>query len=184
MLIDQLGRAAEGAAADKDLSTGMLKDLRSKAKYLSRAAARDCRQLSKARVIDSKEVVLLRDERGRVDSEKAARAAAREEKKKQGTAEKLAARTKSKGKGIAVINLDEELEEFYLSEGDGYETMDAEVGDTSGLEGEEDSFVDIDDIPGTRSDQEGGIRGTSMMARGVEVVTRSGRRAGRVVNGK
>jgi uncharacterized protein (DUF4415 family) len=153
VLIDQLGRAAEGAAADKDLSTGMLKDLRSKAKYLSWAAARDCRQLSKARVIDSKDVVRLRDKRERVDSEKAARAAAREEKKKQGTAEKLAARTKSKGKGIAVINLDEALEEFHLSEGDGYETMDAEVGDTSGLEGEEeDSFVDIDDIPGTRSD--------------------------------
>ena len=35
VLIDQLGRAAEGAAADKDLSTGMPKDLRSKAKYLS-----------------------------------------------------------------------------------------------------------------------------------------------------
>ena len=136
-------------------------------------------------MINSKEVVRLRDKRERVDSEKAARAAAREEKKKQGTAEQLAARTKSKGKGIAVINLDEELEEFYLSEGDGYETMDAEVGDTSGLEGEEeDSFVDIDDIPGTRSDQEGGIIGTSMAGRRVEVVTKSGRRAGRVVNGQ
>ena len=70
-----------------------------------------------------------------------------------------------------------------MSEGDGYETVDAEVGDTSGLkEEEEDSFVDIDDIPGTRSDQEGGIRGTSMVGRRVEVVTRSGRRAERVVN--
>ena len=35
VFIDPLGRAAEGAAAGKDLSTGMLKDLRSKAKYLS-----------------------------------------------------------------------------------------------------------------------------------------------------
>ena len=40
-LIDQLGRAAEGAAADKDLSAGMLKDLRSKAKELPPAAAED-----------------------------------------------------------------------------------------------------------------------------------------------
>ena len=81
VLIDQLGRAAEGAAAEKDLSTGMLKDLHSKAKDLSSAAARDRRQLSKARVIDSEEVVRLRDKRERVDSEKAARAAAWEKKK-------------------------------------------------------------------------------------------------------
>ena len=40
----------------------MLKDLRSKAKDLSSAAAKDRRQLSKARVIDSEEVVRLRDE--------------------------------------------------------------------------------------------------------------------------
>ena len=62
VLIDQIGRAAEGAAADKDLSTGMLKDLRSKAKDLSSAAAKDRRQLSKARVIDFEEVVHLLDE--------------------------------------------------------------------------------------------------------------------------
>ena len=35
VLIDHLRKAAEVAAADKDLSTGMLKDLRSKAKDLS-----------------------------------------------------------------------------------------------------------------------------------------------------
>ena len=127
----------------------------------------------------------LRGKRERVDSEKAARAVAWKEKKKQGAAEKLADRTKSKRKEIEVINLEEGLEEFHSSEGDGYETVDAEVGDISGLEGEEeDSFVDIDDIPGTRSDQEGGVRGTSMVGRRVEVVTRSGRRAGRVVYGK
>ena len=42
MLIDQLGRAAEGQLQiRKDLSAGMLKDLRSKAKDLSSAAAKD-----------------------------------------------------------------------------------------------------------------------------------------------
>ena len=61
----------------------------------------------------------MRDKRERVDSEKAARVAARE-KKRQGTAKKLTARTKSKGKEIEVISLDEEPEEFYLSEGDSY----------------------------------------------------------------
>ena len=81
VLIDQIGRAAKGAAADKDLSTGMLKDLRSKAKDLSSAASRDRRQISKSRLIDSEEVVRLRDKRERVDSKKATRAAAREKKK-------------------------------------------------------------------------------------------------------
>ena len=38
----------------------MLKDLHSKAKDLSSAASKDRRQLSKARVIDSEEVVRLR----------------------------------------------------------------------------------------------------------------------------
>ena len=184
MLIDQLGRGAEGASAERDLSAGMLKDLRSKAKYLSSAAAKDRRRLSKARVIDSEKVVHLRDKRERINSEKGARAAARE-KKKQRTAKKLAPRTKSKGKEIEVISLEEEPEEFYLSDGDGYETVDAEVGDISGSEEEEeDSFIDIDDIPGTRSDQEGGVRGTGIVGKRVEVVTRSGRRAGRVVYGK
>ena len=97
VLIDQLGRTAEGAAADKDLSAGMLKDLCSKAKDLSSAAGKERRQLSKARVIDSEEVVRLRDERERSDNNKAVRAAARE-KKKQGTTKKLVPRTKPKGK--------------------------------------------------------------------------------------
>ena len=72
-----------------------------------------------------------------------------------------------------------------MSGGDGYETVDEEAGDASELEEEEeDSFVDIDGTSGTRCDQEGGIRGTAMVGRRVEVVTRSGRRAGRVVYGK
>ena len=156
--------------------------MRSKAKGLSSAAARGCCQLSKARVIGSKKMEHLRDKRERVDSEKAATAAARE-KNRQGTAKKLAARTRSKGKEIEVISLEEEPEEFYLSEGDGYETVDAEVGDTLGLEEEEDSFVDIDDILDTRSDQESGITETGMVGKRV-VVTRSGRGPGRVVYGK
>ena len=45
------------------------------------------------------------------------------------------------------------------------------MGDTSELEGEEDS-VDISDIPSTRSDPEGVIKGTSMFARGVGAVSR------------
>ena len=68
--------------------------------------------------------------------------------------------------------------------GCGHKTVDEEAGDTSGLEEEEDSFVDIDGTLGTRCDQKCGIRGTGMMGKWVEVVTRSRRRAGRVVYGK
>ena len=72
-----------------------------------------------------------------------------------------------------------------MSGGDGDETVDEEAGDTSGLEEEEgDSSVDIDSTPGTRRDLEGGIRGTGMVGKRVEVITRSGRRVGRVVYGK
>ena len=78
MLIDQLGSAAEGASAEKDLSAGMLKDLPSKTRDLSSAAVRDRCQISKARVIDSEKVAHLSDKRERLDSKKAARAAARE----------------------------------------------------------------------------------------------------------
>ena len=56
------------------------------AKDLYPAAARDCRQHPKARVTDSEEVVCLKDKRERVDSKRAARPAAQEEKKKLGTA--------------------------------------------------------------------------------------------------
>ena len=134
-------------------------------------------------MIGPEEVVRLRDERGRKDNIKAVRAAAR--KKKQGATKKLAPRTKSKGKEIEVVSLVEELEEFHLSGSDGYEIVDKEEGDTPGLEEEEeDSSVDIDGTPGTRCDQEDGIRGTGMVGKRVEVVTRSGRRAGRVVYGK
>ena len=91
-------------------------------------------------MIDYERVLRLRDKRERVDSEKAARAAGRE-KKMQGIAEKLAARNKSKGNEIEVINLGEDLEEFHLSEGDGYETVDAEVGDTSGVKGGGGGFI-------------------------------------------
>ena len=88
VLIDRFGRAAEGTAAGKDLSAGTPKDLRSEAKYLHPAAARDRRQLSKARMIDSEEIVLLRDKRQKVESKKAAsyRAAAQEKMEKLGTA--------------------------------------------------------------------------------------------------
>lgn len=73
----------------------MFKDLHSKAKNLSSAAARGCRQLSKARVIDSDKVIRLWDEWERRGSKNATRTVARE-KKKQAATRQPALRTKSK----------------------------------------------------------------------------------------
>ena len=59
------------------------------------------------------------------------------------------------------------------------------AGYISGLVDEgEDPSVGISDAPGTRSGQEGGVKGTGIVGKWVEVVTRPGRRAGRVVYGK
>ena len=71
-----------------------------------------------------------------------------------------------------------------MSGSDGYETMDEEADNTPRLEEEEeDTSVDIDGTPGTRCNQEGRIRGAGMVGKRVEVLTRSGRRAGCVVYG-
>ena len=53
--------------------------------------------------------------------------------KKQGATEKLGVRTGSGGKEIGVISLSENLEEFYLSEGDGYKAVDAVRGGGGGF---------------------------------------------------
>lgn len=73
MRTDQLRKAVEGTATEKDLSAGMPNGLCSKAKYLSSAAAKGHQQLSKAMVVASEEVVQSWDEREGKDSEKASR---------------------------------------------------------------------------------------------------------------
>ena len=74
---------------------------------------------------------------------------------------------------IESISLEEELGKFHLSWGGGYETVDEEVGVTPRFEEEDDSFVDINDTPGTKSNQRVGLEGLVW----VEVVAASGRRA-------
>ena len=63
-----------------------------------------------------------------------------------------------------------------MSKGDGYETVDEGVGDTSGLKEKEEkgSLVDIDDTPGM-SGYEGGV---GVVGKRVEAVARSGRWTG------
>ena len=53
-----------------------------------------------------------------------------------------------------------------MSRVDGYET--------SGLEMGEDSFVDVDDTPETKSGQGGGVKGTSMEEKSVKVRVEGG----------
>lgn len=73
-------------AADKDLGAGMPNDLCSKAKDLSPAAAKSCRQLPKARVIASGKAVGVWGERGNGDGGEAACG--------QGSGKKLGPKTK------------------------------------------------------------------------------------------
>jgi hypothetical protein len=68
-IIGQLGRCAEGAIADRELEGEMLRNLRSQAKDLSAASAKDRRQLTKARVIALEDVVHLREEREQKEAE-------------------------------------------------------------------------------------------------------------------
>ena len=60
---------------------------------------------------------------------------------------------------IEAISLEEELEEFDLSWGGGYETVDEEVGNAPRFEEEEEnnSFVNIDDTLGAKSNQRVGL---------------------------
>ena len=52
-----------------------------------------------------------------------------------------------------------------MSGDDGYETVDEERVNASGFEEEEDSFANVD-ILGTRNNQEGRIKGISMIGKG------------------
>lgn len=109
VIIGLLMRAVEGAAADKDFT----QDLRFNAKGLPSAAVRDRRQRSKASMIGSEEVACLWDERERKDTVAIVR---RQLGRKSRALQKLALRTKLKGKGIEVISQEKELEEFHPSE--------------------------------------------------------------------
>ena len=109
-------------------------------------------------MIDCKEVVRLWGERGRIDNEEAAGQLPGIRKGRE--LQRLAARTKSEGRGTEAISLEEKLGEFHLSGGGGYETVDEEMGDTPRLEEEEDNpLAETDDNPGTESNQRVGLEG-------------------------
>ncbi|KAF8535432.1 hypothetical protein BDD12DRAFT_892998 [Trichophaea hybrida] len=87
-ILGQLGRSVEGALADRDLGAEILRDLRSQARNLSVVAAKDRRQLTKARVIAQEEVVQLREEREQKVAETPARAKTRKIKQEAAAAKK------------------------------------------------------------------------------------------------
>ena len=70
-LIEQLGRSAQGALADKGLREEMIRTLRSEAKDTSAAAAKDHHHLAKARLIGSEGVVQMREDKLQKDAVKA-----------------------------------------------------------------------------------------------------------------
>jgi hypothetical protein len=67
-----LGRAAQGALADKELGVEMIRNLHSRANDTHAEAAKDRHHLTKGRVITADDVVHLREERVAIDATKAA----------------------------------------------------------------------------------------------------------------
>jgi len=180
-IIGQLGRCAEGAIADRELEGELLRNLRSWAKDLSAASAKDRHQLTKARVIIQEDVVHLREEREQKEAEKSARAEARKRKQTATASKKIEglSTTSNREKQHSMVNCagtnlqkagsDEEedlVDEGWVSKGES--------------EGEEDSLIPAG---GLLEDMQAGDDGevTVMVGRKVEIVTRSGRRAGRVI---
>ncbi|KAF8536698.1 hypothetical protein BDD12DRAFT_807569 [Trichophaea hybrida] len=159
----------------------MLRNLHSQAKDLSAIAAKDRRQLTKARVITQKEVVPLREERERKEAEKSARAESRKIKQEAAAAIKAKgsnttgqARKQHHTLNTAGVNLqgagskreEDSMDEGWISE--------EESGD------EEDPLVPTG---GSQEYMQAGDDGeeAGIVGRRVEVVTRSGRRAGCVI---
>jgi hypothetical protein len=180
-ILEQVGEAAQGAMADKELEAEMLRTLRAAAKDTSTAAAKDRRQLTKARVITSEDVVRLRDERLRIDAQNAARAEARRRKQKVVAAEGSAGSTTPKH-GKKHVRIEEndlaELEDSLLA----LELSDSPHGSENEgvLTLEEDNFVHLDAILAPASAKVGRGKGKEVEKR-PEIVTRSGRRV-KVVN--
>ena len=96
-------------------------------------------------MIGSEEMVRLGDEwKGKIIIRQLEQLPRR--RKKARYYKKTSAENQVKGKEIEVISLEEELEEFRLSGGDDYETVDKEAGNTSGLEDEEEEESPVDII--------------------------------------
>jgi len=156
----------------------MLRNLHSRATDLSAASAEDCRQLTKARVIAREVVVHLREERDHKETKKSGRAEARK-MKQTATActeiEGLSATSNREkqhsigmcaGKNLQKAGSDEEE--------DRVDAGRVSVGET---EGEDDSLIPagglLDDMLAGNDGEVAEMVGTQ-----VEIVTRSGRRAG------
>ena len=174
-LIEQLGRSAQGALAEKGLANEMVKYLRSGAKDTSAAAAKDRRHLTKGRVIDNEQAVDMREERMQKDAVKAQKAKNREIKQQAAAAAAEPVANSAK-RAQKKATRSKEAPLSLLS--DGEETEGEVPGDESDSGGEnweeEDSFVDADDF----LDPEGAA-GCGIARLGVAerppVITRSGR---------
>jgi len=180
-MIGQLGRCEESAIADRDLEGEMLRHLNSQVKELSAASAKDRRQLTNAREITQEDVVHLREERVQKEAEKSARADARK-RKQTATAskeieglsatsnpEKQHSMVKCAGTNLQKAGSNEEedfVDKGWVSKGES--------------EGEEDFLIPAG---GVLEDMQAGDDGevAGMVQRKVKIVTRSGRRAGRVI---
>jgi hypothetical protein len=159
----------------------MLRTLSSQAKDLSAASAKDRRQLTKARVFTQEDVVHLREERQQMEAEKSARVEARK-RKQTATASKTiegSSTTSHREMQHSMVK----CAGTNLPKAESYEDkdlVDEEWVSEGESEGEEDSCIPasglFDDL---QARDDGEVAG--MVGMKVEIVTRSGRRAGRVI---
>ena len=181
-IIGQLGRCVEGAIADRDLEGEMPRNLHSQAKDLSAASTKDHCQLTKARVITQEDVVHLREETEQKEAKKSASAEAWK-RKQTATAsskeieglsatsnqEKQHSMVKCAGTNLQKAGSDEEED-----------LVDEQLVAKGESEGEEDSLIpDGGLLKDMQAGDDGEVAG--MVGRKVEIVTRPGSRAGRVI---
>jgi len=178
-IIGQLGRCAKGAIADRELEGEILRNLRSQAKDLSAVSAEDRRQLTKARVITHEDVVHLREEREQNEAEKSTRAEARKRKQTATASKRMGglSATSNREKQHSIVKCASTNVQKAGSDEE-EDLVDERWVSKEESDGEEDSLIPAGGLlEDCQAGEDGEVAGR--VGRKVEIVTRSGRRAGR-----
>ena len=165
-IIDSLSKGLQQMVIEKEIEQETHKQFREKVLNTSKVKTVDRRRLTKARVIDTEEVLRLREARETADAIKAAKAPGRQRRPKKETTDSTERPTTStKKKKVVII---EEEGEFYSTRSS-TKVSEEEVGWYS--EGEGDFEGDMR-----------GFDGIAIMDEGREEVRRAGRIAEMVAN--
>ena len=173
-MVDQLGAIAQGALADLDIRDQVLTNLRSQAKYQSQQSTRDRRHLSKARVINSEDVVALREEREAKDQAKLAKKNTKKNRKLEVKSQPSSISTPSKVYQKRVRIASEASTQYYSPSSCGTDSAWENSSDSEGgNEEKEDSPLLVKQISGKEKSKV--LREEVEEVEKPPVVTRSGR---------